>query len=65
MKIQARRKKKIEDLISKHEQEKLEITRALQHKLDEKLAKITKYESRLQELELNSGKMQKQMEKNF
>jgi hypothetical protein len=47
LQIRLEEKKKIEDLISKHESEKLEITRALQHKLDEKLAKITKYEARL------------------
>jgi len=37
-------KAKISDAIVKHDEDKLGVTRALQHKLDEKLAKINKYE---------------------
>ena len=40
-----------------YEEQKLEVTRALQMKLDEKLAKIAKFEGRLAELESNSGAM--------
>ena len=48
-----------------YEEQKLEVTRALQMKLDEKLAKIAKYETRLTELEQNSGAMQAKLEKEF
>ena len=49
-------KKKLEDLILKHDQEKLTVTKTLETKLEEKEQKINKYEARLNELELNSGK---------
>ena len=49
-------KKKLEDLILKHDQEKLTVTKTLETKLEEKNQNINKYEARLNELELNSGK---------
>lgn len=55
----------MEDLILKHDQEKLTVTKTLETKLEEKEQKINKYEARLNELELNSGKQQKELEKNF
>ena len=58
-------KKKLEDLILKHDQEKLTVTKTLETKLEEKEQKINKYEARLNELELNSGKQHKELEKNF
>ena len=41
--------------MERYEEEKLEVTRALQMKLDDKRAKIAKHQSRLSELEENSG----------
>ena len=58
-------KYKFTEMIVKHDEEKLGITRTLQHKLDEKVAKITKYEQYLKDLEQNSGKMQRNLEKDF
>lgn len=52
-------------MILKHDQEKLTVTKTLETKLEEKEQKINKYEARLNELELNSGKQQKELEKNF
>ena len=58
-------KKKIQDLIDKHDEEKLKITRELEKQCDSKLEKIVKYEQKLSDLEANSGKVHKQLEKNF
>ena len=58
-------KKKMEDLIMKHDQDKLTITKTLETKLEEKEQKIATFEHRLNELEANSGKHQKELEKNF
>lgn len=40
-------KKKLEDLILKHDQEKLTITKTLETKLEEKEQRINQYEARL------------------
>ena len=48
-----------------HDEEKLVVTRALQREYDDKINKINKCEQRLQELENNSGKMNRNLEKNF
>jgi hypothetical protein len=58
-------KNKIHELLVKHDEEKLGITRALQAKLDEKTAKILKYEQHLKNLEANSGEVNKNLERNF
>ncbi len=55
----------MEDLIMKHDQDKLTITKTLETKLEEKEQKIATFEHRLNELEANSGKHQKELEKNF
>ena len=44
--------------MTQFEDQKLELTRNLQMKLDEKTAKIAKFEARLAELEGSSEKMQ-------
>lgn len=49
-------KKKIQDLIDKHDEEKLKITRELEKQYESKQEKIVKYEQRLSDLETNSGK---------
>jgi len=49
----------------KHDQEKLTVTKTLETKLEEKERKINDYEAKLNTLELNSGKQQKELEKNF
>ena len=49
----------------KHDQEKLTVTKTLETKLEEKENKINEYEAKLNKLELNSGKQQKDLEKNF
>ena len=58
-------KKKIQDLIDKHDDEKLKITRELEKQCESKLEKIVKYEQKLSDLEANSGKVHKMLEKNF
>jgi hypothetical protein len=58
-------KKKIQDMIDKHDEDKLKITRELEKQCDSKKEKITKYEQRLSDLEANSGKMHRDLEKNF
>ena len=58
-------KKKIQDLIDKHDDEKLKITRELEKQCESKLEKIVKYEQKLSDLEANSGKVHKILEKNF
>ena len=58
-------KKKINDLIDKHDDEKLKITRELEKQCESKLEKIIKYEQKLSDLEANSGKVHKTLEKNF
>ena len=58
-------KKKIQDLIDKHDDEKLKITRELEKQCETKLEKIVKYEQKLSDLEANSGKVHKMLEKNF
>ena len=55
----------MEDLIVKHNEDKLTITKTLETKLEEKEQKVARYEHRLNELEANSGKQQKDLEKNF
>ena len=51
-------KKKVQESMQKYEEEKLEVTRALQMKLDDKRAKIARYQGKLKELENNSGAIQ-------
>ena len=58
-------KKKIQDLIDKHDDEKLKITRELEKQCESKLEKIVKYEQKLSDLEANSGKVHKMLENNF
>ena len=58
-------KKKIQDLTDKHDEEKLKITRELEKQYESKMEKIVKYEQRLADLEANSGKVHKMLEKNF
>jgi hypothetical protein len=58
-------KKKIQDLIDKHDEEKLKITRELEKQYEAKTEKIVKYEQKLSDLEANSGKVHKMLEKNF
>lgn len=52
-------------MIDKHDEDKLKITRELEKQCDSKKEKITKYEQRLSDLEANSGKMHRDLEKNF
>lgn len=52
-------------MIDKHDEDKLKITRELEKQCDSKKEKITKYEQRLSDLEANSGKMHRELEKNF
>lgn len=58
-------KKKVQESMQKYEEEKLEVTRALQMKLDDKRAKIARYQAKLKELENNSGAIQKELESKF
>lgn len=58
-------KTKVEQTMSRFEDEKLELTRNLQMKLDEKKTKIAKFESRLADLEGSSEQMQQQLEVKF
>lgn len=58
-------KRKVTDQLQKHDKEKLQITKALQEKLDEKISKINEMEQQLAHLEKTSGKLQKNLERNF
>ena len=58
-------KAKVEQAMARFEDDKLELTRNLQMKLDEKKAKIDKFEARLGELEGSSEAMQQKLEVQF
>lgn len=48
-----------------HNDKMLVTTKALQEKLEEKDQKISAYEHKLMEYQINSGKEQKELEKDF